>query len=292
MKQFALSAALFITFVSLVAAQGALRPDPPRVCDDCEAWNAPRPPSRVFGNTYYVGVAGLSSVLITSDAGHILVDGALTQSAVPIDASIRKLGFKTEDVKLIVNSHTHYDHAGGIAALQRASGARVAASPAAAAVLKTGIPTADDPQAGFGPSFRIPAVANVETIPEGVAIRIGPLSVTPHFTPGHTPGGTTWTWQSCEGSVCKNLVYVDSLTPVSAPGFRYTGDATRPSIVNTFRQSIDKVAALPCDLLIAAHPAFGEGKTCKTLAADAHRLLDNRVAEEGKTPGAKPGPWR
>jgi len=291
MKSSALSVALLAALVSLVSAQGALRPDPPQVCDDCEGWNAPRPPSKVFGNTYYVGVAGLSSVLITSDAGHILVDGALTQSAVRIDASIRALGFKIEDVKLIVNSHTHYDHAGGIAALQRASGARVAASPAAAEVLRTGIPTADDPQAGYGPSTRIPAVANVETIRDGVAIRIGPLAITPHFTPGHTPGGTTWTWQSCEGAACKNVVYADSLTAVAAPGFRYTGDSSRPSIVDTFRKSIATVAALPCDLLIAAHPAVGEGKTCKTLAADAQRLLDTRVAEEAQKPGTKPGPW-
>ena len=114
------------------------------------AWNAAHEPFRVFGNTYYVGVAGLSSVLVASDQGLILLDGGLPQSAPLIDASIRKLGFRTEDVRLILNSHTHYDHAGGIAALQRVSGAIVAASASGARAIESGGPPADDPQYAFG----------------------------------------------------------------------------------------------------------------------------------------------
>ena len=94
----------------------------------CDEWNKPREPFKLFGNSYYVGTDGLSAILIVGDAGQVLLDGGLEQSAALIDANIRKLGFKTEDVKLIVNSHGHFDHAGGIAALQRASGATVAAS--------------------------------------------------------------------------------------------------------------------------------------------------------------------
>ncbi len=96
-------------------------PDPPIVCEHCDAWNAPREPFRVFGNTYYVGVAGLAAVLIAIDQGLILIDTGLPQSAPLIDAGIRKLGLRTEDLKLILNGHAHYDHAGGIAALKRAS---------------------------------------------------------------------------------------------------------------------------------------------------------------------------
>src|ERR1051326_3897649 len=84
--------------------------DPPKMCQNCPGWNMDRDPVRIFGNTYYVGTAGLSSVLITSDHGHILIDGGLAQSAEVIDRHIRRLGFRTEDVKLIVNSHSHYDH--------------------------------------------------------------------------------------------------------------------------------------------------------------------------------------
>ncbi len=124
--------------------------DPPHKCDSCDEWNKPREPFKLFGNSYYVGTDGLSAILIAGDAGHILLDGGLEQSAAVIDANIRKLGFKTEDIKLIVNSHGHYDHAGGIAALQRASGATVAASPSGADALQRGENTTDDPQYGFG----------------------------------------------------------------------------------------------------------------------------------------------
>ena len=124
---------LLIVSISLLFSFGqaspTLRPDPPKACDSCAEWNAPVEPFRVFGNTYYVGPAGVSAMLITSPGGHILVDGALTQSAVMIDANIRKLGFRTEDIKLMVNGHAHYDHTGAFAAIQRVSGAPVAASP-------------------------------------------------------------------------------------------------------------------------------------------------------------------
>src|SRR5687767_985435 len=126
------------------AATASIEPDPPKACSSCDSWNEPQAPFRVFGNTYYVGTAGLSSILIESKPGLILLDGALTQSARIIAENIRSLGFRIEDVRLIVNSHTHYDHAGGIAALQRASGAIVAASPASILALKKGAPTEDD----------------------------------------------------------------------------------------------------------------------------------------------------
>src|SRR5258708_34912325 len=142
--------ALGLVFVTLLSASAAaqdrstVQPDPPKKCDSCEAWNGPREPFRVFGNTYFVGPAGLGAVLIASDEGHILLDGGLPQSAPLIDASIRKLGFRTEAIRLIVNSHAHYDHAGGIAALQRSSRATVAASLSGALAMKQGGPPADD----------------------------------------------------------------------------------------------------------------------------------------------------
>ena|ERR1700733_8790609 len=92
-------------------------------CANCAVWNKPQQAFKIYGNTYYVGTHGLSSILITSDSGHVLIDGALPESAPPIVANIRSLGFRVEDVKLIVNSHAHFDHAGGIAELQRLSGA-------------------------------------------------------------------------------------------------------------------------------------------------------------------------
>ena len=282
-------------------AQEALPADPAIACGECDRWNAPQEPFRVFGNTYYVGTAGLSAVVIASDRGHILIDGALPQSAPLIAASIRALGFQLRDVRLILNSHEHYDHAGGIAALQRASGARVAASPATAIALRQGHPTPDDPQYRSGLNVRFSPVENVETISDRTTLPVGSLAVTAHFTPGHTPGATTWSWRSCEGTRCVDVVYADSLTAVSDDGFAFTGDAAHPSIVERFERSIDRVAQLPCDVILAPHPwvlnlagkaarlkerpadtPFVEPHACRAFAAGARKRLEQRVAAERK----------
>lgn len=287
-----------------VARRTTLKVDRPKECESCAGWNAPHEPFRIFGNSYYVGVAGLSSVLVVSDEGLILLDGGLPQSAPLIDASIRRLGFRTEDVRLIVNSHAHFDHAGGIAALQRVSGAIVAASASGARAIERGEPPFDDPQYAFGKEAnRFPAVKRVKVVADGETLRVGKLAVTAHLTPGHTPGSTTWTWRSCEGARCLDIVYADSLNPVSAPGFRFTGEAAHWSITATFRRSISTVGGLPCDIILAVHPGFAgmedklkhqreqpgsepfvDPKGCRTYAAEAAKRLDQRIADEQRAP--------
>ena len=291
-----------LLLLTAAAPQRALVPDPPKACDSCAEWNKDREPFRVFGNTYFVGVDGLGAVLITSDAGLILLDGGLTESAPLIDAHIRKLGFRPENIRLIVNSHAHYDHAGGIHALQVLSGAQVAASPDGARALEQGSPVAADPQFAFGAEANgFPAVPHVRVVRDGETLTVGTLGVTAHFVPGHTPGSTTWTWKSCEGARCLNMVYADSLTAVSAPGFRFSGDASHPSLEAGFRASIATVAALPCDVLLATHPGFlamdeklaarvkspgtnpfVDPGACRAYAERAARGLDERLAEERK----------
>lgn len=290
-------------------AAGQLQEDPPNTCADCAGWNAPARPFKLFGNTYYVGTAGLSAVLITSDAGHVLLDGGLPQSARLIDANIRALGFRTADVRFILNSHAHFDHAGGINALQRASGAVVAASASGVSALRRGMPTDDDPQFAFGPKFHgYPAVnGKLQGVADGEVLRLGPIAVTAHLTPGHTPGSTSWTWEACDTAGkerrCLRMVYADSLTSVSAPGFRFTGNTTRPNLVERFRASIAAVASLPCDIVVSTHPGFTkleekrnrrgtmppgapgdpfiDPQGCRTYAAEAAKRLDARIAEEG-----------
>jgi metallo-beta-lactamase class B len=249
------------------------------------------------GETWYVGTKGLGAILITSKQGHILIDGGLPQSAPLIAANIEKAGFHLKDVKLILNSHTHYDHAGGIAALQRASGAQVAASPKAKIALEQGGPTEEDPQFTFGHAHNDTApVKNVRGIKDGETLRVGPLAVTAHFTPGHTPGGTTWTWTGCDRDVCWPIVYADSLNSVSAPDFHFSDD---PARVKEFQKSIDTVAGLECDMLLAPHPelfnrdaklaartaqnpfgAFRVRGECRTYAEAARQRLEKRIAEE------------
>jgi metallo-beta-lactamase class B len=295
-RSWPLIAALFVT----PATTAELVPDPPHDCEYCDGWSRSREPIRIFGNTWYVG-GGVSSVLITSKDGHVLIDGGLTQTAPQIAANIAKLGFRLEDVKLIVNSHTHYDHAGGIAALQRASHAPVAASPAAKRALESGGPTGEDPQFDFGPAHNnFPAVANVRVIADGETLRVGGIAITAHFTPGHTPGGTSWTWKSCEGDNCQSMVYADSLNSVSAPGFKFSADAIR---VTSFEKSIDSIAGLECGILLTPHPeafdleakvasrernpkstAFLDSNACKAYAAGARERLAKRIAEERATP--------
>jgi metallo-beta-lactamase class B len=224
-------------------------------CGSCAEWNRPQAPFNVYGNTYYVGTAGLSALLVTGPRGHILLDGALPQSAPLIEKNIAALGFRIQDVKLIVNSHAHWDHAGGIAALQKASGAVVAASASGAEGLRLGTNVKDDPQYEEN-GTRFNRVANVKVVADGQTLEVGPLKLTAHMTPGHTPGGTTWTWQSCENGKCANVVYAESLTAVSSDGFHFTGDAHRPDISASFLASVDKVRELPCDIVISTHPSF------------------------------------
>ncbi len=276
-------------------------PDPPHKCGDCEEWNQPREPFRVYGNTYYVGTDGLSALLVTGDAGHVLLDAGLSQSAALIDANIRKLGFKTEDIKLIAVSHGHFDHAGGVHALQQFTGATVVGSRSTAQALNRGENTPDDPQFAFGKPFNsFPVVKNVRVVQDQEKLAVGKLSIVAQLIPGHAPGSTAYTWRSCSDGKCLNMVYADSLTSGSAPGFKY---GTR---LESFRRSIEKVAALPCDIVVSPHPAFtqidaklrrraemnGQGPDpfidpdgCRAYAADGMKRLEARRVEE-----SKPGP--
>jgi metallo-beta-lactamase class B len=301
--------AIYIVFCLSMAAGALAAPvtaDPPHVCEPCDAWNQPSAPFHVYGNTWFVGTAGLSSILLTSPQGHILIDAGLPQSAPLIAANIERVGFRVEDIRLILNSHTHYDHAGGIAALVRASGAQVAASPASKLALERGGPMEDDPQFAFGPAANnYRPVANVREIADGETLRVGPLAITAHFTPGHTPGGTSWTWRACEKHRCLDVVYADSFTPVSAEGFRFSGDEIHGSRVDSFLHSIEVVANQPCDLLLAPHPVsydldaklarwkenpkvnpLVDPAGCKAYAATARANLAKRITEENATPGS------
>jgi len=265
-------------------------------CENCAAWNQEQAPFRIFGNTYYVGVHGLSAVLITSPDGHVLIDGDLPQSAPLIAQHVKQLGFKVSDVQLILNSHVHYDHAGGIAELQQITGAKVVASDIAARVLRTGKTERNDPQ--FEIIQPYPAVSAVEALGARETVNVGKLQLKVIHTPGHTPGGTSWSWQSCEGKRCLNMIYGDSLNAISDDSFKYSGDARYPNAATDMMASIAAIAAAPCDILIAAHPNLtnllsvidehGKGDreklvdptSCQRYAAAARERFERRLADE------------
>lgn len=285
---------LLVCFYSPGFCLGQTRTTP---CARCVQWNQPQKPFRIWGNTFYVGPHGLSSILITSDRGHVLIDGALPESAKQIAANIQSLGFRMADVKLILNSHVHFDHAGGIAELQRVSGARVEASEWSAKVLSNGGIGKGDPQ--FAGGTPISPVANVQTFRDGDQIRAGEIVITAHLTPGHTPGGTTWTWKSCEEAACRNMVYADSLAPISSDGFRFSSSSDYPHALPDFEKSFTFLETVPCDILITTHPEASslwdrlqsrdKGLTpdpmvnlsaCRELARQARASLRDRLAEE------------
>ncbi|MBA3885311.1 MAG: subclass B3 metallo-beta-lactamase [Acidobacteria bacterium] len=280
-----LSTSVHIQDDPLVRPYGADR------CASCTEWNAPQRPVHLFGNTYYVGTRGLASVLIASPEGHVILDGGLPDSAPLILANIKALGFDPAHVTLILNSHAHFDHAGGIAALQRASGARVAASPASARVLKSGTALPEEPQHGL--LFDMPPVPAIEGLTDGQTLRVGRLALTAHFTGGHSPGGTSWSWESCEGDRCLAFVYADSLTPVSADEYQFSRN---PSVVADFERSYAVLERASCDVLLTPHPAASalwervasrpdglvDGEACRRYAATGRRQLEERLAREGR----------
>ena len=287
---------LFLT-LTLVAACGPreLEPDAAIDCDRCADWNAPLDPLRIHGNTWYVGTNGLSSFLIESEAGLILADGGLPQSAPLVEANIRALGFDPYAIVAILVSHPHYDHAGGVNALQRMTGATVYTSEAGMATLTTGQLQEGDPQyVADSDNGRYPAVRNVVAAGDGERLVFGELGITAVHTPGHTAGGVTWTWQSCALGTCYDVVYADSLTAVSAQGFSFAESGAADRLV----ESAGKIADLDCDILLSPHPFFfglhdkleriEEGNpfvnelACTFYAEQALSWLEQRLDAEGR----------
>lgn len=271
--------------------------DRPSSCSSCPTWNVAQPGFRLFGNSYYVGTHGLSSILITSPQGHILIDAALPESVPHIVKNIRSLGFRVEDIKLILNSHVHFDHGGGLAELQRLSGARMAASPWSADAMMKGVVPRDDPQfGGIIPSPRVET--KVQTFKAGAVLKVGSLAVTAHHTPGHTPGGTSWTWRECEKDRCLNMVYADSLSAISEDGFLFSRRPQYPH-GEDFEGSFAFLEKTPCDLLVTPHPeasdlwmhleqrktnadALVNANACRILAGSLRDKLKQRLASEQK----------
>lgn len=263
-------------------------------------WDEPTAPRRIFGNTWYVGTCAISAVLIVSDAGHILIDGVTDTAAPNIEANIRALGFDPRQVRYILNSHEHIDHAGGIARLARDTGARAVAREPAATALERGKGDRRDPQFLSVPGF--PPVANVQRIGDGETLELGALKLTAHATPGHTAGGTTWTWRACDDAgQCRDLVYADSLVPYTDKVYRYGDDAAHPGALAAHRRGLETLAALPCEILLTPHPGASamferigpqaskplvDAGACRAYAAEGAAKLEARLEQERALPAA------
>ena len=269
-------------------------PECPADASVMDGWNDRAPPRNVFGNTWHVGTCGITALLVTSPQGHLLIDGATTPAGPAIAANIEALGFKLTDVRFILGSHEHSDHAGGLAYLQQATGAPVLARAPAVATLERGASDRDDPQLEELEGF--PPVANIQPLADGQTIHVGDLALTAHATPGHAPGGTSWTWVSCERDRCLHMAYVDSISAASDDRYRFTD---HPNYVSAFRDTLKAVAALPCDILITPHPAASnlwprlrgeaplvDAVACRAYADRGRAGFDARLTKEttGKAP--------
>jgi metallo-beta-lactamase class B len=233
-------------------------------CGDFDEWDKPGPPFRIYGRTYYVGTCGITSLLVVGPGGHTLIDSGTEKGAEIVLDNIRRLGFDPQDVEAILTSHEHFDHVGGIARLQAATGAPIVTSRDAAAVLRTGVAGTGDPQAASGHPPFTPVTGKIAILEGEHPQLIGDRQFRPVFTPGHTPGALSWTWQECDGADCLTLAYVDSLNPISADGYRFSD---HPAYLAAFRKGVAKVAALDCDIVLAPHPSS---------AALRERMLGNR----------------
>lgn len=231
------------------------------------SWNQPVEPFRITGNLYYVGASDITSYLITTPKGHIVIDGGFEETAPMILANIRKLGFKVSDVRILLSSHAHYDHAAGLAELKRVTGATLYATAGDVGMLGRG--GLDDPQ--FGNRFPFPPVHADRLIAHNEQISLGGTTLTAHITPGHTRGCTTWT--SRIGDL--DVVFVGS--PSVPTDYRLTDNPRYPNAVSDYRRQFEILHRLRPDIFLASHGNFFdlEGKTKARARQKANPFIDS-----------------
>jgi len=229
---------IFILLSSTIALAQYTEADP--------AWNRPVEPFKIAGNIYYVGANEITSYLITTPRGHILLDSGFRETVPQIMSNIRGLGFEPTDVKFLINSQAHYDHAGGMAELRRLTKAKILISKGDSVLMTNG--GKGDPNFGDRYTFE-PAVADL-IFQDGYKLKLGKTTLTANITPGHTPGCTTWTLTVNEGGRDHDVVFVCS---TSAPGYKLVENPGYPSIVQDFNRSFEWLRSLKPEIFLAAH---------------------------------------
>jgi metallo-beta-lactamase class B len=256
-----------ITFLALLAASPAFAQADPFARARIE-WNKPQKPFRVIDNIYYVGTAGVSAWLIFTLQGFILIDGGLPESVPQIEDNIKTLGFDIKDVKLLLNSHAHFDHAGGLARLKRDSGARLVASEGDKPILERGRVT-------FGPSAAnpFPRVTVDRVIKDGDTAMLGGVVLTAVVTPGHSPGCTNWTMPAVEGTTDHNVIFYCSQTTGGNP---LVDNKVHTTIAEDYKTSFARLKKIEADVLLAAHgDQMGLAKKIATMEENTKNKVVN-----------------
>lgn len=210
--------------------------------------NGPQKPFRIIGNVYYVGDYDVTSFLIVTPDGDILIDGGYVATAPRIEHNIRALGFHLRDVKILLNTHAHFDHAGGLARLQRDTGAEFEAMAGDAPVLAHG------GQGYFYFNNAFPAIKPNRILHDGDVVSLGGENLRAVLTAGHTKGCTTWTWNVRDHG--KNYRVVDVCSTTVLPGYRLVRNPTYPGIAQDYIRTFQRLKQLPCDVFLGAHGSF------------------------------------
>jgi metallo-beta-lactamase class B len=227
----------------------AIRPLPPPLVDTLSGWVEPADPVKIVGPIYFVGTRGLGAYLIATPAGHILLDGGMPSSAKDIEASIRKLGFKPEDIRILLVSHAHVDHAGTTAYFKRMSDAQVAVMARDVDNLRSGGKT--DPAYATTPAFYFPPVKADRVLKDGDTVTLGSVTLTARLTAGHTPGCTTWITSVVDGGTRYAVVFPGS-SHVN-PGMQLIENPLYQGIADDYRKTFAVLASIKPDIWLGAH---------------------------------------
>ncbi len=214
------------------------------------SWNRPFPPYRIIGNIYYVGGKDIAQYLITTPAGHILLDSGFEVSVPRVAANVRALVFRFEDVKILLASHAHIDHVQGHALVRRLTGATVIASAADAPVIATG----GKGEPVFDGIYAWTPCPVDRIVADGERVTLGGTTLVAHLTPGHTRGAITWTMEVTDAGRTLAVVFFPSANV--NPGVRLVGNARYPEIADDFRRSFAIWRSLPCDVPLGSHGQF------------------------------------
>ena len=215
-------------------------------------WTDPFPAFRIAGNLYYVGSKGLASYLIATPEGHILINSDLEANVPMIRASVESLGFKFNDIKILLISHAHYDHCAGSATIKQLTGAKYMVMDGDVDVVESGGKT--DFQYGNDPTSLYPATKVDRVLHDGDRVKLGDATLTAHLTPGHTKGCTTWTMVVSEFSRLRDVVIVGS--PNVNPGYKLVGNTAYPRIAEDFEKTFRVLRSLPVDYFLGAHGSY------------------------------------
>jgi len=210
-------------------------------------WRQPFDPIKIVGNVYYVGTRGLSSFLIVTPAGGILIDSGEAASVPFIRANVEKLGFRVGDVKILLTGHAHFDHVGGLADLKRLTRAQVVAMDADQDALEAGTD-----RSALGGSGWTPVHVD-RVIKDGDTVALGGTTLTAHLTPGHTQGCTTWTMEATENGRRYQVAFVCSVTVNE--GVHLVGNTRVPAIADHYARAFRVLRDLKADVFVAEHGA-------------------------------------